>query len=97
MSLESFDDGNDDDNTDNSSSAAADELIKIYDSCQKLHSDVTSGRRRASIISVDEYNSYLPPHPSDWKQRPLLLRPSPGAGMKIRGVRYSSSKTYVKS
>lgn len=94
MSLESFDDGNNDTDT---SSSAADELMKIYDSCQKLHPDVTSGRRRSSIISVDEYNSYLPPHPSDWKQRPLLLRPSPGAGMKIRGVRYSSSKTYINS
>lgn len=94
MSLESFDDGNNDTDT---SSSAADELMKIYDSCQKLHADVTSGRRRSSIISIDEYNSYLPPHPSDWKQRPLLLRPSPGAGMKIRGVRFSSSKTYIKS
>ncbi len=94
MSLESFDDGNNDTDT---SSSAADEFMKIYDSCQKLHADVTSGRRRSSIISIDEYNSYLPPHPSDWKQRPLLLRPSPGAGMKIRGVRFSSSKTYIKS
>jgi len=40
--------------------------------------------------------SFMPPSPPEkWPQRPILLRPSPESGMRIRGVRYSSSKTYL--
>lgn len=30
-----------------------------------------------------------------WPQRPLMLRPSPGSGVKVRGIRYSSSQDYL--
>ena len=49
----------------------------------------------SKCFGCSDYNSSLPPHPTDWPQRPLLLRPTPDAGMKILGVRYSSSKTYL--
>ncbi|KAL7533285.1 hypothetical protein ACHAXR_005143 [Thalassiosira sp. AJA248-18] len=40
--------------------------------------------------------SFVPPSPPEkWPQRPILLRPSPESGMKIRGVRYSSSMSYL--
>lgn len=72
---------------------AADDLMKVYDSCRDLEA-----RRMSSICSDhDDCNASLPPHPENWPQRPLLLRPTHGAGMTIRGVRYSSSKTYLQS
>mmetsp|Transcript_5343 Transcript_5343/g.11679 ORF Transcript_5343/g.11679 Transcript_5343/m.11679 type:complete len:431 (+) Transcript_5343:135-1427(+) len=38
----------------------------------------------------------VPPSPPEkWPQRPILLRPSPESGMRVRGVRYSSSETYL--
>ncbi len=74
----------------------ADELMKVYDSCRELNEDFSTGGRMSSICSDDDNcNSSLPPHPEKWPQRPLLLRPTPGAGMNIRGVRYSSSKIYL--
>lgn len=73
-----------------------DELMKVYDSCRELNEEFSAGRRMSSICSVDDdCNLSLPPHPENWPQRPLLLRPTPGAGMNIRGVRYSSSKIYL--
>jgi hypothetical protein len=36
----------------------------------------------------------LPAHPSKWPQAPLMLRPTPGAKMKIRGIRYADSLEY---
>mmetsp|Transcript_15075 Transcript_15075/g.30717 ORF Transcript_15075/g.30717 Transcript_15075/m.30717 type:complete len:405 (-) Transcript_15075:151-1365(-) len=88
----------DDSNEDPKTSEAANELMNVYDSCRELNADFSAGRRMSSICSDDdEYKSSLPPHPENWPQRPLLLRPTPGAGMKIRGVRYSSSKTYLAS
>jgi len=74
------------------------DLMKVYDSCQISFADVSAERRRSSVCSDNnEYSSSLPPHPENWPQRPLLLRPTPGVGMKILGVRYSSSKTYLPS
>ena len=34
-------------------------------------------------------------HPEDWPQAPLLLRPTAGKGMKIKGVRLSDTKEYL--
>lgn len=77
---------------------AVNDLMKVYDSCRDLNAEFSAGRRMSSICSDDdEYNSSLPPHPETWPQRPLLLRRTPGAGMTIRGVRYSSSNTYLPS
>lgn len=74
----------------------ADELMKVYDSGRELNDEFSAGRRMSSICSDDDdCNSSLPPHPENWPQRPLLLRPTPRAGMNIRGVRYSSSKIYL--
>lgn len=40
--------------------------------------------------------SFVPPSPPDkWPQRPVLLRPSPESGMRIRGVRYSLETCYL--
>ena len=36
---------------------------------------------------------HAPPHL--WPQAPLLLRPTPGSGTKIRGIRYSGSNEYI--
>lgn len=36
----------------------------------------------------------LPVPPSKWPQSPLMLRPTPGAHMKVRGIRYSGSTEY---
>lgn len=30
--------------------------------------------------------------PKDWPQRPLLLRPTPGSGMRVLGIRYASGE-----
>ena len=74
----------------------ADKMMKVYDSCRELNEEFSAGRRMSSICSDgDDCNSSLLPRPENWPQRPLLLRPTPGAGMNIRGVRYSSSKTYL--
>lgn len=81
---------------DKSSSSVECELLKIYDACQSLPAD----RRKSSFSKKDiccsERISAVPPSPpSKWPQCPILLRPSPDSGMKILGVRYSSSKEYV--
>lgn len=36
----------------------------------------------------------LPLPPANWPQAPIMLRPTPNAQMKIRGVRYANSTTY---
>ena len=36
---------------------------------------------------------HAPPH--FWPQAPLLLRPTPGSGTRIRGIRYSGSDEYI--
>lgn len=44
-----------------------------------------------------ETYSFIPKSPPEkWPQRPLMMRPSPESGMRIRGVRYSSEKEYVE-
>ena len=39
--------------------------------------------------------SIPPPPPETWPQRPILLRPTPGSGMTIHGIRFSSSTAYL--
>lgn len=43
----------------------------------------------------DTYKNVPPSPPEKWLQRPILLRPSPESGMRIRGIRYSSSDCYL--
>ena len=56
---------------------------------------------RLPIIETHSYpckDTYtnVPPSPTEkWPQRPILLRPSPESGMRIRGIRYSSSNSYL--
>ena len=55
---------------------------------------------RLPIIETHSYpckDTYtIPPSPTEkWPQRPILLRPSPESGMRIRGIRYSSSNSYL--
>ena len=97
---------------DDTSSLVEDELMGLYDTCQKLGSD--GSRRRLSASTVgdiikhhlptgeehsypckDTYTHVPPSSPEKWPQRPILLRPSPESNMKILGVRYSSSDTYL--
>ena len=33
--------------------------------------------------------------PKDWPQAPLLLRPTPGSGTKVKGVRFGKSREYL--
>ena len=33
--------------------------------------------------------------PQFWPQRPLMVRPTPGSGMRVLGIRFSSSKQYL--
>lgn len=42
---------------------------------------------------ADTYSS-LPAPVQKWPQAPLMLRPTPGANMIVRGIRYASSTTY---
>ena len=74
-------------------------FLQVHDSCRRLsEEDLSSLKRLSSTCSVDDgHNSPLPLQAESWPQRPLLLRPTPGTGMKILGVRYSSSKTYLPS
>ena len=39
--------------------------------------------------------SIPPPPPETWPQRPILLRPTPGSGTTIHGIRFSSSTAYL--
>lgn len=78
-------------------------LTELFDSCRKItvlnptHSEdggvgVGADGRRQSIKTC----LFVPPLPPKlWIQRPILLRVTPRSGMKIRGLRYSSSKTYL--
>ena len=43
----------------------------------------------------DTYTNVPPSPPEKWPQRPILLRPSPESGMRIRGIRYSSLDSYL--
>jgi Protein of unknown function (DUF1769) len=34
-------------------------------------------------------------HPELWPQRPLLLRPTPGSGTKVKGIRFANQTEYI--
>jgi hypothetical protein len=93
---------------DDSSRSVESDLLKLYDSCQSLPAE----RRRSSFVKKkdapkstansiysccsDSISAIPPSPPAKWPQRPILLRPSPDSGMKILGVRKSSSNEYLK-
>ena len=51
----------------------------------------------SSDLTDASHLSIIPPPPESWPQRPILLRPTPGSGMRILGIRFSSSTTYLPS
>jgi len=55
---------------------------------------VTDYNNQDTIIASRFESSSSLPDPSLWPQFPLALRATPNTGMKILGVRYSSSSTY---
>lgn len=86
------------------------ELLELYDSCQSipvkrrksLSSTITVHEvTRLPVVGEHSYpcnDTYSPTPkapPSQWPQRPILLRPSPDSCMRIIGIRYSASKQYV--
>jgi hypothetical protein len=91
------------------SSTAECELLKIYDTCQKslpAEHRIFFPQKKKSTVPIagesvcpcfSEGESSIPPSPpTKWPQRPILLRPSPdSSGMRIIGIRYSSSKEYL--
>jgi hypothetical protein len=98
----------DDDNCiDDSSHSVESELLKLYDSCQSLPAErrESSFAKKKDATTATVNDSYsccsdsipaIPPSPpSKWPQRPIHLRPSPDSGMKILGVRKSSSNEYL--
>lgn len=100
----------DDDDDRRDSLVAEGELWYVYDTCQRLSASFSAdededvdGDERPPVEEdehaypcSDDVPSSVPPSPPDkWPQRPMLLRPSPGCGMQIRGVRRSSSRAYV--
>jgi hypothetical protein len=46
-------------------------------------------------VCKDGVRPYLGIPPEQWPQAPLFLRPCPGSGMKILGVRYANSDEYI--
>ncbi|KAL7544589.1 hypothetical protein ACHAWF_007966 [Thalassiosira exigua] len=52
--------------------------------------------KQEHTFPCEDTYSYAPPSPPErWPQRPVLLRPSPASGTRVRGVRRSSSATYL--
>lgn len=78
-------------------------LLKMYDVRQNLPTERrisynmidTQDAATEYLCCSDQLNKIPPSPPAKWPQRPILLRPSPESRMKIRGVRYSSSKEYL--
>ena len=60
--------------------------------------------QQLSFLPVHQPHSYpcadtykkLPAPPTKWPQPPLMLRPTPGTQMKIRGIRYADSTEYQR-
>lgn len=60
-------------------------------------SDLVLADKGSSSDRTDDpsHLSIPPPPPETWPQRPILLRPTPGSGMTIHGIRFSSSTAYL--
>ena len=60
-------------------------------------SDLVLADKGSSSDRTDDPSqlSIPPPPPETWPQRPILLRPTPGSGMTIHGIRFSSSTAYL--
>jgi len=63
------------------SSSSSTEAIQIQD------------ERKPLCACARQHRPLLPPH--KWPQRPLLLRPTPNSGTRIRGVRFAGETTYL--
>ena len=53
-------------------------------------STTNSIRNKSIATSDDQKEDFLPIHPSQWPQRPLLIRPTPHTSTKILGIRMST-------
>ena len=54
--------------------------------------------KRVCCQSCIDCKSQVPSlFPSQWPQSPLLLRPTPGSGTRVKGVRFADSSNYLKS
>ncbi|KAL3793817.1 hypothetical protein HJC23_006177 [Cyclotella cryptica] len=79
------------------------EILKMYENSQGLPlkrrmTACAAAKKTLSVAGVNSYpccsgsNVSKPPSPPiKWPQRPIILCPSPESGMKILGIRYSSS------
>ncbi len=70
----------------------------VHQSLPLSASDKGDPLRRSHPRAVDAHPFImppppLPPPPDTWPQRRILLRPTPGSGTTIRGMRRSSSRT----
>jgi len=54
--------------------------------------------KRVCCQSCIDCKSQVPSlFPSQWPQSPILLRPTPGSGTRVKGVRFADSSDYLKS
>lgn len=70
----------------------------LYDS-RPSRTNILQGVKCASFscdTCRDGKQPYIGLPPKEWPQAPLLLRPTPGSGTKVIGVRYADSEEYMK-
>eukprot|EP00521_Asterionellopsis_glacialis_P014972 CAMPEP_0195308328 /NCGR_PEP_ID=MMETSP0707-20130614/38171_1 /TAXON_ID=33640 /ORGANISM="Asterionellopsis glacialis, Strain CCMP134" /LENGTH=606 /DNA_ID=CAMNT_0040372595 /DNA_START=15 /DNA_END=1835 /DNA_ORIENTATION=- len=53
-----------------------------------------SDKVSSSLCHCHSHKTPIVP-PDQWPQGPIMVRPTPGSGMKIKGVRYTSSSEYL--
>mmetsp|Transcript_2907 Transcript_2907/g.5447 ORF Transcript_2907/g.5447 Transcript_2907/m.5447 type:complete len:591 (+) Transcript_2907:238-2010(+) len=75
-----------------------DNVAFLYDS-RPSRTNVTQGVKCASFSCEtcrDGKQPYIGLSPKEWPQAPILLRPTPGSGTKVIGVRYADTNEYLK-
>lgn len=65
----------------------------VNDSPVDAATDILPIHRLHAYPCADTHKK-LPIPPTQWPQAPLMLRPTPGSNMKIRGIRYADSTEY---
>jgi hypothetical protein len=75
-----------------------DNVALLYDSRPSAGRNDSQGVKCASFSCDncrDGKQPYIGLPPKEWPQAPLLLRPTPGSGTKVIGVRYADSDEYM--